>query len=327
MRPTLLQGHARPLTRVKFNREGDLLFTTSMDKQPVVWRSSNGERLGTYRGHNGAVRDIDITYHSDRIVTGSADNTAALWNTQTGVMLYSWTHESPVRCVAFAPGDALIAIATAKLMGRDSNVYIYKHDPESDEQDPEPILTLEGHSGTITRVQWYPTRQYIITTSADRTIRKWDAETGTEIDCIEAAHKGDITDCQWSPDSQMFITSSKDCTAKLWDFHNFKLMKTFTTENPINSATISTAFPHVLLGGGQEASQVTTTSDRAGKFEAKIYNMVYDDEIGRIKGHFGPINTVAFSPDGKQYVSGGEDGFVRLHNFDLEYFDKSQEMR
>jgi translation initiation factor 3 subunit I len=210
-------------------------------------------------------------------------------------------------------------------MGQDSNVYIYKHDRGSDEQDPIPVVTLEGHSGTITRVQWYPTRQFILTTSVDRTIRKWDAETGAEIDCIEVAHKGDITDCQWSPDCQMFITSSKDCTAKLWDFHNFKLMKTFTTENPINSAAISSAFPHVILGGGQEASQVTTTSERAGKFEAKLYNMVYDEEIGRVKGHFGPINTVAFSPDGKQYVSGGEDGFVRLHDFDDEYFEKSRE--
>jgi translation initiation factor 3 subunit I len=102
-------------------------------------------------------------------------------------------------------------------------------------------------------------------------------------------------------------------------------MKTYTTENPINSAAISSAFPHVILGGGQEASQVTTTSERAGKFEAKLYNMVYDEEIGRVKGHFGPINTVAFSPDGKQYVSGGEDGFVRLHDFDDEYFEKSRE--
>jgi translation initiation factor 3 subunit I len=322
MRPLLLKGHERPLTRVKFNREGDLVFTVAMDKSPTVWRASNGERLGTYRGHNGAVRDVDISYHTERIVTGSADNTACLWVAETGVALHSWEHASPVRCTSFAPGDAHIAVATAKLMGQDSNVFIYKHDMDAKEQDPTPVLTLEGHSGTIARVLWYPTKQYILTAAEDQTIRKWDVETGTEIGCIENAHARDIKDCQFSVDSQAFITASKDCTAKLWDFHNMRQLKVYTADNPVNSAAISPRFPHVLLGGGQEASQVTTTSDRAGKFEGKIYHMVYEEELGRVKGHFGPINTVSFSPDGTKYVSGGEDGFVRMHDFDPDYFER-----
>jgi len=49
--------------------------------------------------------------------------------------------------------------------------------------------------------------------------------------------------------------------------------------------------------------------------------MVYEEEIGTVKGHFGPIHALAFSPDGKSYVSGGEDGFIKIHQFDKEYFD------
>ena len=55
----------------------------------------------------------------------------------------------------------------------------------------------------------------------------------------------------------------------------------------------------VVLGGGQEAMDVTTTSTRIGKFDARMYNLIFGEEFGRIKGHFGPINTVAFQPDGK----------------------------
>ncbi len=61
---------------------------------------------------------------------------------------------------------------------------------------------------------------------------------------------------------------------------------------------------HVVVGGGQEAMAVTTTAGQQGKFEARLYHMVFEEEIGRIKGHFGPINTVAFHPDGKRFVVG-----------------------
>ena len=66
---------------------------------------------------------------------------------------------------------------------------------------------------------------------------------------------------------------------------------------------------------------MTTTAAKVGKFEATFYHMVFKEEIGRVKGHFGPINTLAFHPSGKGYSSGGEDGYIRMHDFDPSYFD------
>lgn len=76
-----------------------------------------------------------------------------------------------------------------------------------------------------------------------------------------------------------------------------------------------------MLGGGQEARDVTTTSTRAGKFDARFFHLIFEEEFGRVKGHFGPINSLAFHPDGKSFSSGGEDGFVRVHTFDQSYLD------
>lgn len=54
--------------------------------------------------------------------------------------------------------------------------------------------------------------------------------------------------------------------------------------------------------------QVTQTSVSAGHFEAKIYHMVFEEEFARFKGHFGPINTMAWHPSGTIIATGGEDG-------------------
>jgi hypothetical protein len=57
--------------------------------------------------------------------------------------------------------------------------------------------------------------------------------------------------------------------------------------------------------------QVTTTSAKAGGFEARFYHKIYAEEFGNVRGHFGPINTVAFAPDGRGFTTGGE---VRPHH-------------
>lgn len=134
-------------------------------------------------------------------------------------------------------------------------------------------------------------------------------------------HTAKIEDMQMARDSTMFVTASRDCNAKLFDSDTLSCLKTYKTERPVNSAAISPILDHVVLGGGQDAMEVTTTSTRSGKFDSRFYHLVYEEEFARLKGHFGPINSLAFHPDGKSYASGGEDGFVRVQYFDPNYFD------
>jgi len=127
-------------------------------------------------------------------------------------------------------------------------------------------------------------------------------------------------DSQFSKEKAYFITSSKDHTALLYDVH-LQVLKRYQTDRPVNSASISPLKDHVITGGGQDAMSVTTTASRAGKFEVRIFHKVFEEEIGRVKGHFGPINTLAFHPKGTGFVSGGEDGYVRLHHWDPDYYE------
>uniref|UniRef100_A0A2K6GXS9 Uncharacterized protein n=1 Tax=Propithecus coquereli TaxID=379532 RepID=A0A2K6GXS9_PROCO len=55
--------------------------------------------------------------------------------------------------------------------------------------------------------------------------------------------------------------------------------------------------------------------------EARFFHLAFEEDFRRVKGHFGPINSVAFHPGGKRYSSGGEDGYHHICFFDSQYFE------
>ena len=46
---------------------------------------------------------------------------------------------------------------------------------------------------------------------------------------------------------------------------------------------------------------------------------MFCEEFANVKGHFGPINSLCYTPDGDTFITGGEDGFVRINRFDEEF--------
>ena len=174
-------------------------------------------------------------------------------------------------------------------------------------------ITIPTSESKATVGLFGPLGQQIITGHESGMIAKWDVKTGERLAKVEESHRGEITDIQLSPDGTYFITSSKDKTARIFDIDTLEEMKVYPTETPLNSACIAPLRPYVILGGGQDAMSVTTTSQRAGKFESRFWHKLFEEEVGRVRGHFGPINTLAVHPGGKAYASGAEDGFVRVH--------------
>lgn len=53
-----------------------------------------------------------MNWDTSRMITGSGDNTAKLWDVDSGVDLLTFPHKTPVRSVAFGEGDSLFLTVT-----------------------------------------------------------------------------------------------------------------------------------------------------------------------------------------------------------------------
>jgi len=295
-----------------------------------MWYSENGERLGTYDGHKGTVWWLDVTKDSQYLVTGGADMSVKVWRVKSGEMLHDFPHTGPVRHVEWSEGDKMFLTVADPFRGAPSTVSIFDFsgsNVEGQSQEPKYVWENTGLpvGRKITHATWTPLNKNIITTDDDGTIRVHEVDTGRVIREMKE-HTKRINAISWNKEKFLFITGSADFTAKLWDLEEWKVLKTYETDRPVNSVAISPIKEHVFVAGGQEAMAVTTTSGKLGKFETKLFHTVFGEEFGNVRGHFGPVNTIAIHPDGTGFVSGSEDGYCRVHHFDKEYFQLHSEL-
>nr|CCC53541.1 putative eukaryotic translation initiation factor [Trypanosoma vivax Y486] len=121
---TALHGHMKPVTMIRFNREGDLLFSTAKEPNVSVWYTRTGERLGVYKGHT-AISACDVNNYSTLLVTGGMDFKAKLWCVESGEELANIMLKSPARAVGFSHDDNKLMVATSRKMGEKAAVSLY----------------------------------------------------------------------------------------------------------------------------------------------------------------------------------------------------------
>lgn len=147
------------------------------------------------------------------------------------------------------------------------------------------------------------------------------SKNGEQLKVINDSQKA-VMHIAWNKKKTLFATACRDGNARLYDAKTYQLLKTYHTGRPVNGVSISPIRDEIIVAGGQSADSVTTTRVDNAQFRVRFFHLIFEEELGSVQGHFGPVNVLAYSNDGKGFASGGEDGYVRLHHFDQSYFTK-----
>eukprot|EP01130_Rhizamoeba_saxonica_P000956 TRINITY_DN10835_c0_g1_i1.p1 TRINITY_DN10835_c0_g1~~TRINITY_DN10835_c0_g1_i1.p1 ORF type:complete len:334 (+),score=75.04 TRINITY_DN10835_c0_g1_i1:57-1058(+) len=319
--------HDKPVTDMKFNQDGDLLFSSDKSGQISVWWAHNGEHIGMYTSPK-TITTFDVNESSTKLVSGGGE-LVRVWDVESGECIMQWVPQVHVRSVKFSNGSDQVAFVTDHAMGTRPEISIYniKDHPADQKREQRPVQRIDSKLDCkVFNLLWSHDNENIFTCNADGTLRVFNVESGHETNCIQI-HNDEIRFMRYTKYNAAIITASKDGTCHLIDPKTLEIVKTYSPNKPLNSAALSPLMNHVIMGGGESSEVVTTTARSSSEFKVFFYNSVMEDEaLGFITGHIGPIHVVDFSPNGKQFASGSEDGFVRLHILPEAYLNKTEDL-
>jgi|GEM_PF-2286844 len=242
------------------------------------------------RGHTSEVETVAFSPDGKRIVTGSSDNTARIWNAESGRELQLLRgHRDEVNSAAFSPDGRRIVTGSS-----DNTARIW------DAESGRELQLLRGHRDEVNSTAFSPDGRRIVTGSEDNTARIWDAESGRELRTLQG-HRDDVNSVAFSPDGRRIVTGSSDRTVRIWDAESGRELQTLQGHtDSVDSALFSPDGRRIVTGSEDNT--------------ARIWNAESGRELQVLRGHTDDVNSVAFSPDGRFVVTGGDDDTVRIWN-------------
>ena len=161
------------------------------------------------------------------------------------------------------------------------------------------VLTMQqGHSNPVKTLKLNRSGDFLLTGSADNTIKLWDTKNGRLIRTF-SGHSNFVEQVSFDPEEKWLLSASGDKTLKIWDVNTGVEVKTLRGHQG-----------NVTAGLFHPTGKIVFSSSWDGS--VKFYNALSGKEIISEQLLNGRLNDLALHPTGNILAAAGSDGIIRL---------------
>jgi uncharacterized protein with WD repeat/mono/diheme cytochrome c family protein len=202
-----IHGHQDCIYAIAFSPDGRTLATSSYDKLIMLWDAASGNEIRTLKDHIDAVYALAFTPDGKRLISGAADRTVKVWDAGSGERLYTMSEPlDGLNTIALDPTGARVAAG-----GLDKTIRIWQLGAKG----ATLVTSLIAHEDAILKLAWSPDGKTLISSSADRTIKVFNAADLTEIKTFDRQPDW-VPAMEFAPDGKSFAAGRYDGSLEIY---------------------------------------------------------------------------------------------------------------
>lgn len=278
-----LRGHGGPVRAIAVSPDGLSAMTGSFDQSAILWQLSTGAAQAVLRFHDGAVNAV-IALPDGRFATGGADGRVALWaGTGAKPAQVFEGHKAPVSALAVSLDGQTIASASW-----DETIRVVSLQTGA-------VRVLEGHKGAVNGVAFLQAGG-LASSGYDGSIRLWAADGGAvQTIQLEMPQNGLAA----APDGELAVAGADG------------KLRIIGHDGQISATIEIGPTPLIALAQSADGRQLAAGGLRG---QVAIIDRIERKVLANLSGPGLPVWSLAFTPDGRELLSGGADRLVRRWN-------------
>ena len=155
-------------------------------------------------------------------------------------------------------------------------------------------MVLRGHLQPVYGLGWSPDQQFLLSSSADGSVRLWDVACGRNLVVYRTVTNFPVWDVAWAPLGHYFVTGSYDRVARVWSTNRTQPVRLLAGHySDVSCVAWHPNCNYVVTGSWDKT--------------ARLWDMQSGRCLRIYAGHFGPMTALAVSPNG-QFIAGAGGG-------------------
>ncbi len=293
-----LTGHSGPIFQVAYAANGKTFVSASADRTAMVWDAESHQLATKLRGQDGYLRALASVPGSERVVTGSLDETIVTWQlaapSQVPKVAPVAREKSDVLALAFNPDRSKFATGT---LGGEVHIY--------DVADPAHPVALPNAQGWVYSLAFSSDGKLADAGESPETVRVWDVRTRTPQPLWSLPHDTyAVYSVAFDPSGQVLATGNAEGAVALWRPHDDATAPTSTgrvSEQEVTTLAFSDQ-GRLLVSGGLDKAVTMWPATQPGQM----------DPVGRIEDNDEAIYAVGYSRDRGLLAVSSADGSTSI---------------